>query len=129
MTFRFALVAAAAALSLPAVAQETMQHDHGEAHDTSAMHDHGDQAAPAAAAEVTDASATAKVKGMVCDFCARAVEKVFGREDAVEAVSVDLDEGAIRIAFKPGQSLSDERIGELVKKSGYALTAIERAGA
>ena len=68
----------------------------------------------------------AKVNGMVCDFCARAVTKVFGKEDAVESVDVDLDAGEIRVALKNGATISDERVGELVKKSGYDLVSVLR---
>ncbi|MCR9194385.1 MAG: heavy-metal-associated domain-containing protein [Hyphomonas sp.] len=69
---------------------------------------------------------TAKVTGMVCDFCARAVTKVFGKEDAVEAVHVDLDNGEIHVTLKPGAEMADDRIETLVKKSGYDLVSIER---
>lgn len=69
---------------------------------------------------------TAKVNGMVCDFCARAVTKVFGKQDAVEYVHVDLDNGEIHVTLKPGAALSDETVADLVNKSGYDLVAIER---
>lgn len=69
---------------------------------------------------------TAKVNGMVCDFCARAVTKVFGKQEAVENVHVDLDNGEIHVTLKPGAALSDETVADLVKKSGYDLVAIER---
>lgn len=81
-------------------------------------------------APVAEASAqtmvTAKVNGMVCDFCARAVTKVFGKEDAVETVHVDLDNGEIHVTLKTGAALSDERVASLVKKSGYDLVSIAR---
>ena len=92
-------------------------------------------AAPAAMAEAnasveaTDSAqtmVTAKVNGMVCDFCARAVTKVFGKEDAVENVHVDLDNGEIHVTLKSGTELSDARVAELVKKSGYDLVSIAR---
>ncbi|MEL6780828.1 MAG: heavy-metal-associated domain-containing protein [Pseudomonadota bacterium] len=79
--------------------------------------------------EKADAPVIARVNGMVCDFCAQAVTKVFGREDAVQRVEVDLNDGAIRIAMKPGEDLDDARIAELIKKSGYALVEIERPAA
>lgn len=69
---------------------------------------------------------TAKVNGMVCDFCARAVTKVFGKEEAVQNVHVDLDRGEIHVTLKAGAELSDDRVGELVKKSGYDLVSVER---
>ncbi len=69
---------------------------------------------------------TVNVKGMVCDFCARAVTKVFGKNDAVEGVHVDLDNGEIHVGLKPGMSLSDDEVEHLVKKSGYAMISVER---
>lgn len=74
----------------------------------------------------TNETITAKVNGMVCDFCARAVNKVFKKNDAVETVDVDLDTGEIIIALKDGGELADEEVERLVKKSGYALVSIER---
>ena len=69
---------------------------------------------------------TVNVKGMVCDFCARAVTKVFGKNDAVENVHVDLDNGEIHVGLKPGASLTDDEVETLVKKSGYTMVSIER---
>ena len=77
----------------------------------------------------TGETVVAKVNGMVCDFCAQAVTKVFGREDAVESVDVDLDNGEIKVAMKPGKTLDDAKIESLVRKSGYALVAVERPSA
>lgn len=69
---------------------------------------------------------TVNVKGMVCDFCARAVTKVFGKNDAVDGVHVDLDNGEIHVGLKPGMTLSDDEVEQLVKKSGYAMISVER---
>lgn len=77
-----------------------------------------------AAAEAT--MVTVSVKGMVCDFCARAVTKVFGQNEAVDGVHVDLDNGEIHVGLKPGMSLSDDEIETLVRKSGYAMVSVER---
>lgn len=71
----------------------------------------------------------ANVNGMVCDFCAQAVNKVFKKEEAVEAVDVSLDDGTITITCKPGETLDDARVEKLVKKSGYALVSIDRGDA
>lgn len=84
------------------------------------------QDTPAEAAIGTSGMITAKVNGMVCDFCARAVTKVFGKQDAVENVHVDLDKGEIHVTLKAGADLSDETVADLVKKSGYDLVSIER---
>nr|WP_070960597.1 heavy-metal-associated domain-containing protein [Hyphomonas sp. Mor2] len=84
------------------------------------------QDAPVETAISAQTLVTAKVNGMVCDFCARAVTKVFGKENAVENVHVDLDKGEIHVTLKAGADLSDETVADLVKKSGYDLVSIER---
>lgn len=66
------------------------------------------------------------VNGMVCDFCARAIEKVFTRHEAVQAVDVNLDDKLITVDVKDGQSLDDEAITKMVNDSGYALVDITR---
>ncbi len=88
-----------------------------------------DQDAPSETAANAQTMVTAKVNGMVCDFCARAVTKVFGKEEAVDTVHVDLDRGEIHITLKAGTDLSDERVSDLVKKSGYDLVSVEREAA
>ena len=84
------------------------------------------QSDPSDTAQLEATMLTVNVKGMVCDFCARAVTKVFGKNDAVEKVHVDLDNGEIHIALKPGASLSDDELETLVKKSGYAMVSVDR---
>ena len=84
------------------------------------------QAEPAEMAQGDATMVTAHVKGMVCDFCARSVSKVFNKHDAVEKVHVDLDSGEIHVGLKPGASLSDEEVKTMVEKSGYSLTSVER---
>ena len=66
----------------------------------------------------------AKVNGLVCDFCAQALKKVFKKEDAVEDLTVDLDAGEVRISLKDGETLADERVKKLIRKSGYSLVSL-----
>ena len=84
------------------------------------------QTEPADMAQTDTTMLTVNVKGMVCDFCARAVTKVFGKNDAVENVHVDLDNGEIHVGLKPGAILTDDEVESLVKKSGYAMVSVER---
>ena len=60
----------------------------------------------------------ADVNGLICDFCARALEKVFGREDAVESIDVNMDTKVVTIHFNEDQSLEDARIKELITDAG-----------
>ena len=115
-------------LAMPALAEETMDHstmDHSKmdhsAHAGMEMPAEAD-ADPAASAQTV----TAKVNGLVCDFCAQAVRKVFKKQEAVERVKVDLDNGEIVLGLKAGADMDDETIGKLIRKSGYSLVSIDR---
>ncbi len=66
------------------------------------------------------------VLGVVCDFCAKAMNKTFGKRDEVAAVHVDLDEKTLSLVLNDGAQLADNDIEKLVKRSGYRLSAIRR---
>ncbi|MBX2833669.1 MAG: cation transporter [Micavibrio sp.] len=66
------------------------------------------------------------VNGLVCDFCARALEKTFGKQEAVEDIGVDLDTKIVTVNLKEGQDMDDERIKELITDSGYNVEGITR---
>ncbi len=66
------------------------------------------------------------VNGMVCDFCARALEKVFGRQESVESIKVDLDDRLVVIHLRKGEQLDDATITQLITDSGYAVREIKR---
>ena len=67
-----------------------------------------------------------RVNGLVCDFCARALEKVFGNQEEVSDIDVDLDKKVVTIRFKPNQTLDDEIITKLILDSGYNVEGIHR---
>ena len=71
-------------------------------------------------------SVNVDVNGMVCDFCARALEKVFSEKQEVAAIDVDLDNGRISINFNNGADLEDSTIQKLVTNSGYDVVKINR---
>ena len=70
---------------------------------------------------------TAHVKGMVCDFCARGLEKVFKSEKAVSKIFVNLDDSIVSIRMKPDKNLPDKRIKELIMKNGYSVEKLTRS--
>ncbi len=72
---------------------------------------------------------TVKAFGLVCDFCANAIEKVFMRKDEVSGIDVSLEKHQILIALKEGQQLDDTQITKLVTDSGYNVKEITRASA
>lgn len=69
-----------------------------------------------------------KVNGLVCDFCARALEKVFGKRDDVSDIKVDLDKGVVVIQTIDDKDIDDATLTELINDSGYNVTSIERGG-
>ena len=67
-----------------------------------------------------------KVNGMICDFCAQAIWKVFEDYEAVENVNIDLDTGTVSVMLKEGQDLTDEQLDTAIQYSGYDLVEIKR---
>jgi copper chaperone CopZ len=67
------------------------------------------------------------VNGMVCAFCATGIEKTFRKQPEVETVKVDLPTKRVTITTKPGKTLSDAKIKEVVTYSGYTMGKIVRA--
>lgn len=66
------------------------------------------------------------VNGLVCDFCARAVEKVFSKREEVSAIDVNLDKGKIVIAMKDGKSIDNTTLTKLITDSGYDVVKINK---
>ena len=62
------------------------------------------------------------VKGMVCAFCAQGIEKKFKAQDEVEKIDVSLEKKYVKLTFKDGKRLSNEKIKEILKDSGYDAT-------
>ena len=69
---------------------------------------------------------TTTVNGMVCAFCATGIEKTLRKQPEVATVKVDLPKKRVVITTKPGQTLSDAKIKEVVTYSGYTMGKINR---
>jgi len=69
---------------------------------------------------------TTTVNGMVCAFCATGIEKTFRKQPEVASVKVDLRKKQVVINTKPGKTLSDAKIKEVVTYSGYTMGQIHR---
>ena len=72
-----------------------------------------------------------EVEGMVCDFCAQSIEKVFMKQPGVAVVYVNLDRGNVQVkmadVFKENEDgISDIRIRKLFEDAGYNVTNITR---
>ena len=71
------------------------------------------------------------VEGLVCDFCAQSIQKVFLKQAGVEKVDVNLDIGKVTVkmadVFQDDEDgISDERIKQLFLDAGYDVSKIER---
>jgi len=70
---------------------------------------------------------TITVHGMVCAFCATGIEKTFRKQPEVASVKVDLPKKHVVVTTKPGQTLNEAKIKEVVSYSGYKMDNIVRA--
>lgn len=68
------------------------------------------------------------IYGLVCDFCAQALEKVFDKEAAVDDIKVDLEAKIVTIHLKNGMQLEDSLIEKNILDAGYNVEAIRRGG-
>ncbi len=75
---------------------------------------------PAFASEVVHV----KVLGLVCDFCAKTIDKVFIDTGKVESTHVDLDNAIVTINIKENQTLDDNFIKEKITDAGYTVENI-----
>ncbi len=66
------------------------------------------------------------VEGLVCDFCAKAIEKVFMKRKEVVGIAVDLAKQNVLIALKENMNIEDYEIEELFLNAGYNITQINR---
>ena len=66
------------------------------------------------------------VNGMVCAYCATGIEKTFRKQPEVDSVKVDLAKKLVTITTKPGKTLSDAKVKEVVTYSGYSMGKIVR---
>ena len=64
------------------------------------------------------------VNGLVCDFCARSLEKFLVKQPAVADVSVDLTNKVIDLELVPGETVDDDSLTQWVMDAGYAVQGI-----
>ena len=64
--------------------------------------------------------------GMVCDFCAQAIEKVFMKREEVQGINVDLNNQRVVIYLKNDLSIEDTEIINLFEEAGYNVDKIDR---
>ena len=66
------------------------------------------------------------VEGMVCDFCAQAIEKVFMKREEVAGITVNLDDQNVIIALISEKDIENTTIEELFLNAGYNIQTIDR---
>jgi thioredoxin-related protein len=69
---------------------------------------------------------TVAVEGMVCDFCAQAIEKVFMKREEVAGITVNLDDQNVIISLKSEKDIENTIIEELFLNAGYNIQTIDR---
>ena len=62
--------------------------------------------------------AVVNVNGMVCDFCARGIERTFVRDKTVKKVDVDLERGKVLIAYTKDKEINFEDIKNKILANG-----------
>ena len=121
---------------LPSAAQE--HHDHEEANSSNASqsgHGAGDGPVLTRTENIESALAdggepiVADVLGVVCDFCALAMNKIFSKREEVAAIYVDLNTRALNLVLAPGASMSDQTIADLAVQAGYRIAEVRRGDA
>ena len=68
--------------------------------------------------------AVVSVKGMVCDFCARGIEKTFKRDPDVKKIDVDLNKGKVLIAFSSDKKIDFDDISQKILSNGQNATGL-----
>lgn len=69
--------------------------------------------------------AIVSVTGMVCDFCARGIEKTFKKVAGVNKIDVDLANGKVLLAYAASTKIVDEDIEQKILSNGQTVTDIQ----
>jgi len=77
-------------------------------------------------ADLSDSKiAVVSVNGMVCDFCARGLEKTFKRDRSVSKIDVDLKNGKVLIAYRNTKKIDFSDIRNRILENGQNVTDIQ----
>lgn len=69
--------------------------------------------------------AVISVQGMVCDFCARGIEKTFGKDKSVSKIDVDLASGKVLLAYPASAEINRADIAQKILNNGLNTTDIQ----
>ena len=76
----------------------------------------------------SNAVAVVSVQGMVCDFCARGIEKTFGKDKRVSKIDVDLASGKVLLAFPVAADIDKADIEKKILNNGLNTSTIQIVG-
>ena len=62
---------------------------------------------------------------MVCDFCARGIEKTFKKDKSVKRVDVDLSRGKVLVAYNNSKVIDFEDIKLKIVSNGQNATDLQ----
>lgn len=68
----------------------------------------------------------AHVNGLVCAFCATAIENSLKEEPGVKSTKVDLETKLVTIDYVDGKEPDDKYLTNLLSEAGYTVTKIDR---
>ena len=69
--------------------------------------------------------AIVSVQGMVCDFCARGLEKTFKKNQNIEGVDIDLTKGKVLLAFNRSSRIDFDNIKNQTLANGINAVALK----
>ena len=75
---------------------------------------------------ITDNIINVDVNGMVCDFCAQSIEKVFMRRMKVKGINVNLEEQKVVIYLEKKTNIDNGTISSIFEDAGYTVEKIKR---
>ena len=77
--------------------------------------------------EITKNIIDINVNGMVCDFCAQSIEKVFMKRDEVKGINVNLEKQKVIIYLKKETNITNDVIGTIFEDAGHSIEKINRS--
>ncbi len=76
--------------------------------------------------EITNNFIKINVNGMVCDFCAQSIEKVFMKRIEVKGINVNLEDQKVVIYLEKETDIEDTTISTIFEDAGYTVETINR---
>ena len=69
--------------------------------------------------------AVVNVNGMVCDFCARGIEKTFQKDSSIKRIDVDLSKGKVLLAYSNGVEIDFDDIKKKILANRQNATGMK----